>query len=55
MGATGTLRQALMYLIDETVNNVLHHSEDDKGYNIYTDKQNVVTALPENVFRQGAK
>jgi hypothetical protein len=23
---------ALMYLIDEAVNNVLHHSNDDKGY-----------------------
>lgn len=23
---------ALMYLIDEAVNNVLHHAHDDKGY-----------------------
>lgn len=31
-GATGVLRQALMYIIDETVNNVLHHSDDERGY-----------------------
>lgn len=32
IGATGALRQALMYLIDETVNNVLHHSDEEQGY-----------------------
>lgn len=31
-GATGVLREALMYVIDETVNNVLHHSDDERGY-----------------------
>lgn len=31
-GAGGLLREALMYIIDETVNNVLHHSDGDRGY-----------------------
>lgn len=31
-GATGPLRDALMYIIDETVNNVLHHSDGQNGY-----------------------
>ena len=31
-GFSGSMRTALMYLIDEAVNNVLHHSADDRGY-----------------------
>lgn len=31
-GVSANMITALMYLIDEAVNNVLHHSKDDKGY-----------------------
>lgn len=31
-GLTAPMTTALMYLIDEAVNNILHHSYDDKGY-----------------------
>lgn len=31
-GISANMVIALMYLIDEAVNNVLHHSKDDKGY-----------------------
>jgi len=28
----GSMRTAIMYLIDEAINNIIHHSNDDKGY-----------------------
>jgi len=31
-GVSSNMITAIMYLIDEAVNNVLHHSKDDKGY-----------------------
>ncbi|UKJ06242.1 hypothetical protein [Solitalea lacus] len=31
-GLSGSIKTAVMYLIDEAVNNILHHANDDKGY-----------------------